>query len=514
MIPFIRTDARDQIYFYCPRSVVHDYYKRTCAKGSYFYCRKVELHIQLGVIRDYFRVPVHVDILSARAISQGALTSISRDCAVLMSSDYRRHVLQEDESGQPTVLLGDSPNCHHLQIDESKFGKRKYNRGRRVDGCWVFGIAEAISTSEPNKYKRGRCLFFTVPNRTQYTLLPILYKYCRRGSVIRYDGWAAYSSLHPQDSQNAYQNDTYVNEEQYATGDYFFSQHQVVNHSIGHATYDQVLGNNVRERINTNLIEGCWKDLKAKIQSQYYNPTDLPAKLMEFLWRQKNKTDVMAGLERCLREIAMNLTTPSSELEGEVHEPSIFTRGTDGNPPEVQELMRTRAAIREARYLARFNRRTRNIEVEEANHLARVNRGRALLGEVNVAQNDVSSDEDSLMNSDNDYEGINQEAHNTSFVNSNWRSPSPVVVDNMSLPDIIDGSLSPVLLHELRSPSFSANEAAAVDEPILRSPTNSPIPSPIVRRTRTRGSGRGRGRPRSLNTTARTRGRNSRVNRR
>lgn len=26
-----------------------------------------------------------------------------------------------------------------VQIDESKFGKRKYHRGHHVDGVWVFG---------------------------------------------------------------------------------------------------------------------------------------------------------------------------------------------------------------------------------------------------------------------------------------------------------------------------------------------------------------------------------------
>jgi hypothetical protein len=32
-----------------------------------------------------------------------------------------------------------------VEIDESKFGKRKYPRGKRVDGCSVFGGIERDS---------------------------------------------------------------------------------------------------------------------------------------------------------------------------------------------------------------------------------------------------------------------------------------------------------------------------------------------------------------------------------
>lgn len=33
-----------------------------------------------------------------------------------------------------------------VEIDESKIGKRKYNRGRRVEGQWVFGGVERESS--------------------------------------------------------------------------------------------------------------------------------------------------------------------------------------------------------------------------------------------------------------------------------------------------------------------------------------------------------------------------------
>ena len=43
-----------------------------------------------------------------------------------------------------------------VEIDESKFGKRKYNRGRIVEGPWVFGGVDKIS---------GDFFMVTVPKR-------------------------------------------------------------------------------------------------------------------------------------------------------------------------------------------------------------------------------------------------------------------------------------------------------------------------------------------------------------
>jgi hypothetical protein len=49
-----------------------------------------------------------------------------------------------------------------VEIDESKFGKRKFHKGRRVDGVWLFGGIER---------ETKRCFFTTVSERTRETLL-------------------------------------------------------------------------------------------------------------------------------------------------------------------------------------------------------------------------------------------------------------------------------------------------------------------------------------------------------
>ena len=57
-----------------------------------------------------------------------------------------------------------------VQIDESKFGKRKYHRGHRVEGQWVFGGIEEDSRKN-----------FLVPveRRNAETLIPIIKRYAK-----------------------------------------------------------------------------------------------------------------------------------------------------------------------------------------------------------------------------------------------------------------------------------------------------------------------------------------------
>lgn len=54
-----------------------------------------------------------------------------------------------------------------VEIDESKFGKRKYHRGKRVDGVWVFGGIER---------ETKKCFFEVVEDRSANTLIPIIKK--------------------------------------------------------------------------------------------------------------------------------------------------------------------------------------------------------------------------------------------------------------------------------------------------------------------------------------------------
>ena len=135
-----------------------------------------------------------------------------------------------------------------VEIDESMFGKRKYNRGRRRNGKWVFGGCE-----------RGSKLAFMVEvaQRDAATLLPLCQKYILPGTAVLSDEWRAYCQL---------QQDGFV--------------HDTVNHSLNFV--DPSTG------VHTQNVECMWS--KAKKKQKEGNGTSEPllhSYLPEYLWRRK-----------------------------------------------------------------------------------------------------------------------------------------------------------------------------------------------------------------------------------
>ena len=80
-----------------------------------------------------------------------------------------------------------------VQVDESKFGKRKYHRGRRIDGHWVPGLIE-------NEFEDFRLIICPQNIRDAATLIPIIKEQVWEGTKIHTDCWRAYSTL----GQNGY----------------------------------------------------------------------------------------------------------------------------------------------------------------------------------------------------------------------------------------------------------------------------------------------------------------------
>lgn len=149
-----------------------------------------------------------------------------------------------------------------VEIDESKFGKRKYHRGRRVEGQWVFG-----------GYERGTGLVFMVPveKRNRETLLPIIHAWIKPGTTIHSDQWKAYAGL-DNDPNYSY-------------------KHLTVNHS---ETYkDPITG------ACTNGIEGSWRPAKVHYNSSGRRKGKFDGNLAKYMfvkWCKFNRQDPFFSL--------------------------------------------------------------------------------------------------------------------------------------------------------------------------------------------------------------------------
>ena len=169
-----------------------------------------------------------------------------------------------------------------VEIDESKFGKRYYNRGKRVKGNWVFGGIKRIPVVDDKKNKKDKSVkqqkgekkekkwqagqFFAVVvgDRTRETLKQEIFRYICPGSLVISDGWAAYRGLDEWFDVDAEGN---VLPKNY--------QHLTVIHED--TFVDQDTG------ACTNTIESHWHVAKADIPKRIWSDSEM---LQEYLTTQ------------------------------------------------------------------------------------------------------------------------------------------------------------------------------------------------------------------------------------
>ena len=151
-----------------------------------------------------------------------------------------------------------------VEVDESKIGKRKSHKGRKVDGVWVFGMVERDS---------GDLRLEVCPDnkRDQNTLLELVKKHVSPGTTIMSDCWRGYNNL----SANGY-------------------NHLTVNHTKNFV--DPHTG------ANTQKIESNWHALKRRISRGGVQKDNYGLHFAEFLWMRKNKEDGFKNLVNALKK--------------------------------------------------------------------------------------------------------------------------------------------------------------------------------------------------------------------
>ncbi|GBM03031.1 hypothetical protein AVEN_14544-1 [Araneus ventricosus] len=151
-----------------------------------------------------------------------------------------------------------------VEIDESKFGKRKYNRGRRVEGKWVFG--------ELLRYS-NECFFEVVDERSADVLLEVIKRRILPDTTVISDCLSSYSCLSDEGFK-----------------------HLTVNHSVTFVDLDT--------GAHTNAVEGTWSVLKRSLHGTNHVAGEFDAYMAEYIWRRQNNFRITQNVQRFCRAIS------------------------------------------------------------------------------------------------------------------------------------------------------------------------------------------------------------------
>lgn len=191
------------------------------------------------------------------------------------------------ETGSPKKIGGKGTI---VQIDESKFFKPKYGKGRPVTSKapWVFGGVEY-------KTKKKRYFMHIVPQRDRTTLEHFIKKYIKRHTTIWHDDWASYRHI---DKIPYYK---------YGDGVVNHSKKSYVDHNTG---------------VHTQAIESKWDVVKRKMPDSVKKSKNLQPYLNHFIWTDENKPDLWIGFLEAFTKYTPPTSDPEPDPEKKYHKHS------------------------------------------------------------------------------------------------------------------------------------------------------------------------------------------------
>ncbi|XP_035220741.1 uncharacterized protein LOC118193724 [Stegodyphus dumicola] len=146
--------------------------EKSIRRGSWFACSKLNLQ--------------EIFFLTWELIKGTASSNIEEDFGFSSTTlaDWRQFVNEQVLDYVELMSNKIGGECKVVEVDESKFGKRKYNKGHYVEGQWVFGGVERDS---------GKVVLVAVHERSQETLIALIKQWIEPCTTIISDCWKGYN---------------------------------------------------------------------------------------------------------------------------------------------------------------------------------------------------------------------------------------------------------------------------------------------------------------------------------
>ena len=157
------------------------------------------------------------------------------------------------------------------EIDEMKFGKRKYNVGRLKDGHWILVIV--LHKQNDDDIDEVRLEICPNNNRSAASLVPLIEKHVLPGTVVMTDLWRGYNSI----DQRGYYRLT-------------------VNHS---ANFVDPL-----TWANTQKVEAINGVLRRALRRGNAKPDNIADHMCEFLWRRECRIKNLDPFAEIIKDIS------------------------------------------------------------------------------------------------------------------------------------------------------------------------------------------------------------------